>query len=165
MADGAAKERLGNILEKVGESNDGNGYSINITQLKGDSMGQLAEKGMNIDIGNISKAAASAGMSRSFTGALVVAHEGSHKIDTARPGFNRYSYPATGLERMLTEIRAYGLGSAMSNAMGITNHLNAPGLSLKDRERAIWNAAVNSWETGCAAGGASCAGFVPEARP
>ena len=94
-------------------------------------------------------------------GGFVVAHEGAHKWDSMQPGARRSYFPATGLERMITEINAYGLESAMGNALGINNQLNVPGMSLKDRRKAIWEGARSSWESACTGGGPSCSGYEP----
>lgn len=161
MAEGAAKERLGMVLENVGTLFDGNDFSINFTTLERGTLGLVNHKGMDIDSEQIAKTARSLEMSESFLGATVVAHEGSHELDSGRPGFNSRYYPSTGLERMLTEIRAYGLNSAMGNVMGISNGVNVPGMSLSDREKAIWDAAKRSWENACKNGGGGCSGYRP----
>lgn len=162
MAEGAAKDRLGDALEMIGDLNDGNGFVINFTTLKEGTLGRMSAEGMDIDSNQVLASALRLGVSPAAVGARVVVHEGSHKLDPLRPGFSRHYYPNTGLERILTEIRAYGLESAMSNAMGDRNSLNYPGMSLQERTRAILHAAKASWVAGCLeGGGASCSGYKP----
>lgn len=161
MRDGAAKERLGEILKDIGTLNDGNGYVINLTTLKERTLGEMTFAGMNIDTRQIMRTANRMGISVAMIGADVVAHEGSHKLDSVLPGANRHYFPANGIERMLTEIRAYGVNSAMSNAMNIQDGLNYSGMSHQDRTKAILNAAKRSWESACIKGGAGCSGYRP----
>lgn len=162
MSDGAAKDRLGLALQAIGTLNDGNGFSLNFTNLPPETLGIATLTGLNLDSSQIDTSASVLGVSASFVGATVVAHEESHRMDWNRPGFNRWYYPNSGLERMLSEIRAYGLGSAMGNAMGVNSALNFPGMSLRDRRAAIWDAATRSWESACAGNsGRSCSGYKP----
>ncbi len=92
---------------------------------------------------------------------MVVGHEGVHKWDSMQPGARPSYFPATGIERMVTELNAYGMSSAMANALGIRNAYNQPGMSLADRRRAIWDGVNRSWEGACASGGGGCSGYEP----
>lgn len=161
MKEGSAKALLGGILNMIGSPNDGNGFVINFASLEEGTLGQMSSDGMNLDLRQIKNSAMGLGLSERVMGGFVVAHEGSHKWDSMQPGARRSYFPATGLERMVTEINAYGLESAMGNALGINNQLNVPGMSLKDRRKAIWEGARSSWEGACTKGGPTCSGYEP----
>ncbi|KAB7770986.1 MULTISPECIES: RHS repeat-associated core domain-containing protein [Xanthomonas] len=162
MAEGAAKDRLGKILGMVGTANDGNGFSINLTNLSDDHLGELTAKGMDLDPSQISAVASGLNISAKMLAAGIIGHEGSHKLDSMQPGFNRNFYPATGLERMLTELRAYGMTSAIGNVLRINNGVNIPGMSLQEREQRIWESAKQSWESACnGKQSSSCSGYKP----
>lgn len=161
MKDGAAKTQLGEVLEMVGTANDGNGFVINFSSLKEGRLGEFSKDGMALDSGQINRSASKLGIDRSVAGGFVVGHEGVHKWDSMQPGARRTYFPATGLERMVTELHAYGMSSAMANALGISNSYNRAGMSWTERRRAIWDGAVRSWEGACAQGGAGCSGYEP----
>jgi len=161
MANGQYKERLGGALEKIGSPNDGNGFVINLTSLEKDRLGVATDNGVDLDDSRISEGATLLNISSKYVGAFVLGHEGSHKLDAMQPGVNSHYYPATGLERMLTEIRAYGMNSSMGNALGINNYYNVPGMSWAERRRRIWEGAKSSWHNACAEGGGGCSGYRP----
>ena len=77
-------------------------------------------------------------------------------IDSQRPGFKGNAYPTSGKERLGTEIRAYGVSSAIDNILGTRSGVNIPGMSVEDRSSAILNAAQGSVEAACANGGYGC---------
>jgi RHS repeat-associated protein len=161
MRDGAAKTQLGGILEMIGTPNDGNGFTINFASLEKGTLGQFSMGGMDIDSEQISRSASKLGIDRNIVGGFVVGHEGVHNWDSMQPGARRSYFPATGLERMVTELNAYGMSSAMANALGIINSYNYPGMSWEERRGAIWDGAKRSWEGACANGGGGCSGYEP----
>ncbi len=161
MRDGAAKAQLGDILGMIGTPNDGNGFKINFTSLDKGVLGQMSRDGMDLDSEQIGRYASGIRLNKNTAGGFVVAHEGVHKWDSMQPGARRSYFPASGLERMVTEINAYGMVSAMSNALGIRNAYNYPGMSWADRRRAIWDGAKRSWEAACGWGGGGCSGYKP----
>lgn len=161
MRNGTARSRLSEAIKAVGEPWDNNGVTIEIVDLPGTSAGHQDGNTLVIDLDRVSEVAGKTGRSNADEGAGTIAHEASHLIDSRRPGFNPNYYPATGLERMLSEIRAYGLNSAMDAALGLNTYLSSPGMSLKDRAARIKTNAADSWNSACADGGGGCSGYSP----
>ncbi|MEA5667135.1 RHS repeat-associated core domain-containing protein [Stenotrophomonas sp. MH1] len=161
MRDGSAKTQLGKVLDIIGTAGDGNGFTINLASLGEGVLGQFSKGGMDLDAQQIRGTASRTGLRTDVVGGMVVGHEGVHKWDSMQPGARPSYFPATGIERMVTELNAYGMSSAMANALGIRNAYNQPGMSLADRRRAIWDGAKRSWEGACASGGGGCSGYEP----
>jgi RHS repeat-associated protein len=153
---GAARSRINSILGRVGDLWDGkhDDVVINFTSLDKDVFGDQSGTFINIDDKQISNFAGDSLFN--FFGASVLLHEGSHLLDSERPGFKGNAYPSSRLERLLTEIRAYGIESAFHNISGMRSAINAPGMTDDARAAAILNAAQADVRASCKKGGWGC---------
>jgi RHS repeat-associated protein len=161
MNAGAASERLGSILDRIGKAFDSNGVEIRIANLQpsgahwkaGDSFvaGDHDNGLIRIDEKQLTLAGSALNQSALVPtmAGLAIAHEGSHLIDSERPGFKGNAYPTSLNERWLTEVRAYGVESAVQNAINFSSPLNYPGMSIPARSSAILKAARASVDSAC----------------
>jgi hypothetical protein len=158
MKPGAAADRLGKIVEAIGTAWDGNGVSLNFASLEDGVSGRQDGNTLNIDESQIKGDAAESKQSGKLDAIVgsTIAHEGSHLIDSRQPQYKGNSYPTSRNERLQSEIRAFGVGSAIDKLFGIRSDVNAAGMSVGDRSDAILNAAENDVAKTCARGGYAC---------
>lgn len=163
MREGPAKDRLTKIVQAVGTANDGNGVILQFAHLKENTFGEQSGKTLRIDVDQISGyadgvAKRNGAPSADVLGMVVagvIGHEGSHYLDDRDIGRGN-AYPWSRAERELTEIRAYGVNSAMNKVMGLSTNLNSPGMTIKQRSAAIRANATSSVDAACEKGGGGC---------
>lgn len=158
MKPGAAADRLGKILDKIGTLFDKNGVTLQFAKLKDGVLGQQVGSTLQIDEGQLIASAkehlgsnpswSHAQLSIAFA-ASTIGHEGSHLLDESTLKNGWAVYPNTRNERTLTEIRAYGVNSAVHNVLRINSVYNARGMSIKDRARGILDGANSSVNKAC----------------